>query len=92
MTVTREPEWDAESRGYALALMEYQAMLCPDCGWDITKSTAAENEFAYEASAPIRCHVCTTKSSAAEPYFKDSPHPQALRFPVQFHKDRQLNI
>lgn len=41
VVVTREPEWDEESRGRAVRLAEYEASLCPcGCGLPAAKAQA----------------------------------------------------
>jgi hypothetical protein len=83
---TVEPEWDGAERDTALALAAYEADLCPGCHRPMSETTARENQKAYVAGAPIRCHCCTASQRAAEDYEK-SPQPQALFIPVELRGD-----
>lgn len=61
MTVTREPEWDDESREEMLALADYEAEICA-CGFhsSITKNTG--NHFGFEID---KCPVCAGREQYA---------------------------
>lgn len=80
---TVEPEWDDESRAYAVALLAYEADTCPNCRAPLHETTAAENEGRYRADLPMRCHKCTAISERSEGY-RDTAHSHALLFPVTF--------
>jgi DNA-binding transcriptional LysR family regulator len=81
---TLEPEWDDQSRGFALALDEYEAGLCPSCKHPLEETSAAHHEDRYTAEPAVRCHRCTASEQAAKSY-QDSPTPGALLVPVRFH-------
>lgn len=65
-----------------LALAEYRALVHDRCGGYLPETTSAANEGRYRASAPHRCHRCTAIAEAAGPY-SESPHPQALLYPIE---------
>lgn len=54
VTVTREPEWDDESREEMLALAEYEAGVC-DCGFHFSIANDESNVFSFKVT---RCPVC----------------------------------
>lgn len=90
---TREAEWNEENRTYSLALLDHEARLCDGCGRDLTETTNPAHEGHYHVEDPGRCYCCTAIGSKAEVFHKPladgrpSTHqPQALRFPVTFHK------
>ena len=60
-----------------LALAEFEASLCPNCGRPLSVCTAPETELRLRMGEPLRCHFTTGQQIAREKY-KDSPHPQAL--------------
>jgi hypothetical protein len=78
---TTEPEWTHEDRVLATQLHEYESALCRGCGNPLHETTAPENEFAYKAMDPIRCHRCTVSQVAGEKY-QESVAPSALMIPV----------
>jgi hypothetical protein len=81
---TREVEWDDEQQAMMLALAEYRDSVHEACGGYLPDTTAAEADGQYVADIPSRCHLCTARAIAAEPYFKDDhPQPHALLFPVR---------
>ena len=57
MPAPGEPLWLPEDRWWALALLEVEAGLCRDCGHPSAETTAADAEFAYDATI-VRCHAC----------------------------------
>lgn len=59
-----------------LALAEYRARRCPNCGRDIEECTAAESEEAYEA-VHSRCHATTARLIAQDAY-RENPQSSAL--------------
>lgn len=61
-----ESEWDEAQQNWMLALASYRDGTCPLCGSQQSECTAEENQFAFEASAPIRCHRTTAILQAAE--------------------------
>ncbi|MEU7384010.1 hypothetical protein AB0A91_29295 [Streptomyces sp. NPDC042207] len=62
-----EPLWLPEDRAWALALLQVEADVCPDCGQPWGEATARENEFEFKAEL-IRCHACTTSAKAVKAY------------------------
>lgn len=56
---TIEAEWDDLTRTQALALEKYRDGLCHNCGLPIAVCQSGENEFAFEADGPYRCHAAT---------------------------------
>ncbi|MFB4285706.1 hypothetical protein ACBJ59_61340 [Nonomuraea sp. MTCD27] len=55
----REPEWLEEDRDWALADLDDQASRCPNgCGMPLEDTTHPDNEGAYVADEPPRCHAC----------------------------------
>lgn len=80
---TVEAEWDAQSRGFALALAEYEAGLCPSCEYPLAETSDPHHEDAFVAEPAIRCHRCTASDRAAKAY-ETSPSPGALLVPVRF--------
>lgn len=84
---TVEAEWDADGRGLALALTEYEAGLCPGCRHPLTETTAAANEERYVAELPVRCHRCTATDQVSARY-QDSPSPGALLVPIRLKEVR----
>jgi hypothetical protein len=77
-----DPEWDDASRHYAVALQLWEADLCDGCGLPMSETTKPENEGRYVGMAAVRCHACTAHVQASGAY-QDSPHPSALRIPLE---------
>lgn len=75
---TVEPEWDAEQREMALALMKRDQMTCTGCGGWLPDTTKTSWED-YEVGAPHRCGKCTAIHKKAD---KHEPKDQmeALRW------------
>lgn len=63
--VPGEPLWTDEDRGWAIALLEYEADMCPGCGQPRSQSTLPENESKYESEA-VRCHGCKAVAVESE--------------------------
>lgn len=77
--------WTRRDADLACALTSYEDGLCSGCGWPADVSMDPALKDAWESTIPRRCHACTSREKAIEPYVKDgSPtrHPQHLRFPV----------
>jgi hypothetical protein len=54
-----EPVWTDEDRDWALADLQDQASRCPNgCGLPLEETTSPDNEGAYVALEPVRCHAC----------------------------------
>lgn len=80
---TVDPEWDDDARAQALALELNQKGLCPcGCGELAVDSQNPDNEFAYEADGPYRCHARTTISKA-QAGFSDADQQEALLWGVR---------
>lgn len=54
----RESEWTEDDRDWALADLQVQDGLCGSCGLPLEETTDPDNEFAYVADEPARCHAC----------------------------------
>jgi hypothetical protein len=80
---TVEAEWDDEARGFALALSEYEAGLCPACNHPLAETSSAQHEDRYVPGPAIRCHRCTAAEQASKAY-QNSPSPGALLIPLEF--------
>jgi len=63
--VPGEPLWTDEDRGWAIALLEYEADICSGCGQPRSESMDPENEFRYRPTV-LRCHACKTVADAAD--------------------------
>lgn len=77
----REVEWTDQERGYAQALLEFEAGKCGGCGDQLSETTKLENEFAYNGQVhSLRCHKCTAIEIAQAKVTgkKNYPHPGAL--------------
>ena len=55
---TREVEWDQDQQALILALAEYRAETCDQCGGYLPETTLKANEGHYEAVGPFMCHSC----------------------------------
>lgn len=58
-----EPLWTDADRDWAIALLSEEQETCA-CGQLRSESTAAENEYAYDAVA-VRCHACAARDREA---------------------------
>jgi hypothetical protein len=76
-----DSDWTADDATSALDLIEYEGGLCPGCSQPFAETTDSQNEFAYKATLPVRCHRCTTSDIASEEAQK-LPHPSALFIPI----------
>lgn len=63
----------------AQALTEYERMLCPGCGNNLSESMDPNFQNDWVSPYPHRCHACTAIDSRAAQY-SDSDAPGALRF------------
>lgn len=79
---TTEPVWDDWDRGWAEALVTYEALLCSGCGHPLHHTTAPEREDTYEVGPPARCHGCDALQTTQDRY-RDADRPSALRFNVR---------
>jgi len=74
-----EPEWDEQSRALVLGETEYASRLCPRCGRPMSVCQAPENEFAFYAPDPVRCHATTALLAKQKGYSEEkNPGVQAL--------------
>jgi len=55
-TVTVEPEWDEQERGYMTALSAFEDSLCPVCGGPPEECQTPEAERRWTGTPPTRCH------------------------------------
>lgn len=76
---THEVEWDDTEHDWMIALAEYEAMLCPNCGRPIEVCTDPKNELRWRVGLPTRCHATTAVLQAQEAYAK-TKHSRALMF------------
>lgn len=78
MTQT-EPEWDAEERAWAFALLELDADRCGGCGHPLSETTDARAEDGYHAPYAMTCHACKAVALRRRDYESD-PAPDSLLF------------
>lgn len=76
---TPEAEWDDEERAWMLALADYRASRCPNCGGDARECLDPETEGEWVVPPPVRCQARTAITIAQKPY-GESPQPEALLF------------
>src|SRR5215207_4156479 len=76
------PEWTAEDRDLAYALMNYEAGLCPGCQQSLDETSKSEHSDAYRPDEPIRCHYCTAQALVSETAEKQHS-PAGLLFPLR---------
>ncbi|WP_214327843.1 hypothetical protein [Nonomuraea sediminis] len=60
-----EPEWLEDDRDWACAAQEEQEGVCPGCGLPLEETTDPDNEGAYVALEPLRCHGCAPRTAKA---------------------------
>lgn len=81
----QEAEWDEAERATMLAYAALMEDTCAGCGQPLSESTDPANAgdpdslAHYVVPPPRRCHSCTAVHEAFGAY-RESPHPQALRF------------
>lgn len=80
----REVEWDDDERGWALALLEYEADQCPGCGGQMSETTDKTTEGRWRVPPPTRCHRCTAMAVAQDGY-RNARQPQALFWTTEDH-------
>lgn len=84
--------WTHHDRSLALALNYYETDLCNGCGQPMDEAMDPDNERAYHAPSPHRCHACTAIATKTEEY-KDVPHAsEALRFTVEKRAPRASGV
>jgi len=64
-----------------MALMEVESGLCGDCGNPLVESTAAENEFAYDASLS-KCHGCLAAARRVASFQEEGGKTEGLKVAV----------
>lgn len=84
--VTREPEWDDESRDWVLALAQWEDLHCPQCNGWLPETTDPANEDAYRAEPPGRCHRCTALVAKQESYAEHPYHRSQVLWPVTLRR------
>ena len=77
-TVTVEPEWDEQERGYMTALAAYEDTLCPVCGGPPEECQTVEAEREWKGVPPTRCHKVTAIYRYQDAEGDKLPHPRAL--------------
>jgi hypothetical protein len=77
-----ETEWTKDDREAALALMAYEADLCPGCGGWLEETTKPENEEKYRPKVIGLCHRCVALEQASG-LKKNHSHPDALLVGVE---------
>jgi hypothetical protein len=85
-----ESEWDEEQQATVLALYAWEATRCPACGGDPAECQGADNEFAWKADGPFRCHKTATRSNAQREFLKGKKDetPESLLYRVE-RRDRR---
>lgn len=68
-----ESEWDEEQQAIMLAYYAWESTRCPACGGNPAECQGADNEFAWKADGPHRCHRTATRSRAQREFLKGKP-------------------
>lgn len=76
-----EPLWTDEDRGWAYALMEVEADVCPDCRQQWSKATDPAGEGQWNASV-IRCHACAAAAQVTGRFERDGGDMRGLHVHV----------
>ena len=84
--VTREPEWDQDSRDWVLALRQWEDSHCPQCNGWLPETTNPANEDAYEATDPGRCHRCTALVAKQHAYAEHPYRQSQVLWPVTLRR------
>lgn len=71
-----ESEWDAEQRGWMLALADYEATRCQGCGGDVHETFDVTNQFAWHVDAPWQCHRCAAIERGADAFTAAGGEPR----------------
>jgi hypothetical protein len=74
---TPEPEWSEQDQAWILALAEYRAGLCPNCGRPLRVCTDPAGDGKWTVDPPTRCHA-TSALVIAQKAYMDAPQPEAL--------------
>lgn len=85
---THDAEWSEMDLGNAKAHRRNEADRCPGCGLPLSETTLTENEGAYEAPPPTRCHACTSLEHRKSEYTESPP---GLLFGVYLKVKRALS-
>lgn len=75
---TETSGWTGPDREAVLALLNYEAGLCPGCNHPLAETTRVEHTAAYRPEPPIRCHFCTTQAAMAKTQSEDEKSPGLL--------------
>lgn len=74
-------EWRTSDRLAAVALEQYEAMLCGGCGHPMHESMDIENDGLWKSPEPMRCHACTAIQERVKATVTETTRaPQALKF------------
>lgn len=78
--------WRDQDGLLAAALIEYEAGLCPGCGYPLAETTDPTSDphhpdgtHKYESPYPARCFACDALESRTKDY-AEADNPRALRF------------
>jgi hypothetical protein len=75
-TTTSDPDWTDEDRDLALALVAWEADLCPGCRTPLAETTARKNETAYVTDV-LLCHRCAA-IGREQAKWTNHPSPHAI--------------
>lgn len=73
-----EPLWTAEDRDWAVALLTYEADLCPGCGHPRAESMHPGAEFDTYTAEARRCHACVAVAHSSDRYTQPGADPRGL--------------
>lgn len=68
--IREEPEWDGPEREWMLALADYEASLCPDCGLPMSECHNPQAQFRFDATARV-CWVTAKQQQAVSQWRED---------------------
>ena len=80
-----EPLWLDEDRQWAMALLEVEADVCPECRQQWSKSTDAASEGTWKAEL-VRCHACAAAAARTAQFEKDGGDLRGLHIHVTKRK------
>jgi hypothetical protein len=75
------PAWTDIDRQAVLELQAWESQLCPGCHEPLAVTTAAENEFRYQAQNALLCHRCAATDTAMTQY-QGHQHSSSLLIPI----------
>lgn len=70
---THDAAWTEEDLGYGKAHRRNELGRCPGCKLPLDETTNPDNEGAYEAPPPTRCHACTPMEHRKAEYLQSPP-------------------